>query len=133
LAWQVMTNEPYRSARRAFWILDNGSDHRGQASIARLQRRWGNLILAHTPLHASWRNQAELYHSIIQRKTLSPNELTDTVEVARTLNQFGRHYNQIAKPFDWNFTRQDLAELVDRLDNESSRDPPANSRPDHQP
>ena len=27
---QVMSQEPYRSARRVFWIVDNGSSHRGQ-------------------------------------------------------------------------------------------------------
>jgi len=101
LVWQVMTKEPYRSARRVFWIVDNGSDHRGTASIKRLQKRWRNLILVHTPVHASWLNQAEIYHSIIQRKVLAPNDFTDTAEVARTLNEFERHYNQIAKPFAW--------------------------------
>jgi hypothetical protein len=30
LVWQVMTKEPYASARRVFWILDNGSSHRGK-------------------------------------------------------------------------------------------------------
>jgi hypothetical protein len=45
LVWQVMTKEPYRSAPRVFWIVDNGSDHRGQKSIDRLQGRWPNLIL----------------------------------------------------------------------------------------
>lgn len=107
-----MIKEPYRSARRVFWVLDNGSDHRGQASIDRLQGRWRNLILVHLPIHASWLNQVEIYHSIIQRKVLDPNDFTDTAEVARTLNQFERRYSQIAKPFDWNFTRQDLAEVV---------------------
>jgi DDE superfamily endonuclease len=112
LVWQVMTKEPYRSARRVFWIVDNGSDHRGQASIDRLQGRWRNLILIHTPVHASWLNQAEIYHSIIQRKVLAPNDFADTTELARTLNQFEHHYNQIAKPFDWNFTRQHVADLA---------------------
>jgi hypothetical protein len=124
LVWQVMTKEPYRSARRVFWIVDNGSDHRGKASIKRLQGRWRNLILIHTPVHASWLNQAEIYHSIIQRKVLQPNAFTDTAQVARTLNEFEHHYNQIARPFDWTFTRQDLADLLERLDNEDSRDPP---------
>ena len=55
---------------------------------------------------------------------LAPNDFNDTAELARTLNQFERHYNQIAKPFEWNFTRQDLADLLDRLDNQPSRDPP---------
>src|SRR5207244_2525436 len=108
LVWQVMTKEPYASARRVFWIVDNGSDHRGQRSVERLQRRWPNLILVHTPVHASWLNQAEIYHSIIQRKVLAPNDFADTAEVARTLNAFERHYNEVAAPFEWNFTRQDL-------------------------
>ena len=66
-------------------------------------------------------NQVEIYHSIIQRKVLAPNDFTDTAEVARTLNEFEHHYNQIAKPFDWKFTRGDLADLLDRR----QRDPPS--------
>jgi hypothetical protein len=116
LVWQVMTKEPYRSARRVFWIVDNGSDHRGNASIKRLQGRWPNVILVHLPAHASWLNQVEIYHSIIQRKVLAPNDFHDTAELARTLNAFERHYNQIAEPFDWKFTRDDLIELVHRLE-----------------
>ncbi len=54
LVWQVMRKEPYRSARRVFWIVDNGSDHRGNASIKRLQKRWRNLTLVHLPVHTSW-------------------------------------------------------------------------------
>jgi hypothetical protein len=115
LVWQVMTKEPYASARRVFWIVDNGSDHRGQRSIERLQGRWRNLILVHLPIHASWLNQVEIYHSIIQRKLLDPNDFESTAEIARALNDFERHYNEIAQPFDWNLTRQDLAELLDRL------------------
>ena len=125
LVHQVMTKEPYRSARRVFWIVDNGSDHRGKASIKRLQGRWPNLILVHTPVHASWLNQVEIYHSIIQRKVLAPNDFHDTAEVARTLNQFERHYNQIAEPFEWNFSREKLAALLARLDQEPSEDQPA--------
>ena len=29
---QVMMTEPYASADRVFWIVDNGSSHRGQAA-----------------------------------------------------------------------------------------------------
>ena len=116
LVWQVMTKEPYRSAPRVFWIVDNGSDHRGQKAIDRLQGRWPNLILVHTPVHGSWLNQVEIYHSIIQRKLLDPNDFDNTAALARALNQFEHRYNQIAEPFDWSFTRQDLTELLDRLD-----------------
>jgi len=122
LVWQVMTKEPYASARRVFWIVDNGSDHRGQASIDRLEGRWRALTLVHLPVHASWLNQVEIYHSIIQRKLLDPNDFEDTAEIARALNEFERRYNEIAQPFDWSFTRQDLAELIDRL-SEQARKP----------
>lgn len=115
LVWQVMTKEPYASARRVFWIVDNGSDHRGKKSIKRLQGRWPNLILVHLPVHASWLNQVEIYHSIIQRKLLDPNDFDSTAQLARALNDFGRRYNEIAEPFDWTFTREDLANLLARL------------------
>jgi hypothetical protein len=123
LVRQVMTKEPYASAPRVFWIVDNGSDHRGQKSIDRLQGRWRNLILVHTPVHASWLNQAEIYHSIIQRKLLDPNDFESTAKLARALNDFERHYNQVAEPFEWNFTRQDLAALLDRLNEQQHAQP----------
>jgi len=122
LVRQVMTKEPYRSARRVFWIVDNGSDHRGQKAVDRLQGRWPNLILVHTPVHGSWLNQVEIYHSILQRKLLDPNDFPDTATLARALNDFERYYDEIAEPFNWNFTRADLAALMDRLD---ERDRPA--------
>lgn len=115
---QFMGIEPYRSAQRVFVIVDNGSAHRGQRSIDRLQGAWPNLILVHTPVHASWVNQAEIYLSVVQRKALTPNDFPDLDAVEQRLHDFARHYEQIAKPFDWKFTRQDLNQLLDRLDND---------------
>ena len=74
LVEQVMSSEPYASARTVFWIVDNGSSHAGKASIQRLEGAWENLRLIHLPIHASWLNQIELYFSIVQRKALTPNE-----------------------------------------------------------
>jgi hypothetical protein len=113
---QVMTTEPYRSARRVFWIVDNGSSHRGQASIDRLESAWENLTLVHLPVHASWLNQIEIYFSIMQRKVLTPNDFIDLAEVERRLLGFQRRYEQTAVPFDWRFTRADLHDLLRRLD-----------------
>jgi hypothetical protein len=115
LVCQVMSKEPYASARRVFWIVDNGSCHRGRKAVERLERRWRNLVLVHLPLHASWLNQIEIFFSIVQRKVLEPNDLQDVPEVARTLNAFERHWNEIAEPFQWDFTRDDLANLIERL------------------
>ena len=115
-----MTKEPYASARRVFWVVDNGSAHRGERSIERLEGRWPNLRLIHLPIHASWLNQVEIYFSIIQRKVLQPNDFSDLGVLARTLNEFERHWDEVAEPFDWQFTRDDLAALMERL---SSHEP----------
>ena len=116
LVEQVMTGEPYASARRVFWIVDNGSSHRGQASVDRLQGAWSNLTLVHLPVHASWLNQIEIYFSIVQRKVLTPNDFLDLVEVQRRLVGFQLRYEHTAVPFDWRFTRADLDDLLRRLD-----------------
>ena len=47
LVAQVMTTEPYASADRVFWIVDNGSSHRGQASIDRMTKAWPTAHLIH--------------------------------------------------------------------------------------
>jgi hypothetical protein len=116
LVAQVMTQEPYRSARRVFWIVDNGSAHRGDRAIARLQAAWPTLVLVHTPVHASWLNQIEIYFSIVQRKVLTPNAFTSLAAVEDRLLRFQDHYEAIAQPFEWRFTRYDLLALLNRLD-----------------
>jgi len=54
---QVMTQQPYATAERVFWVVDNGSSHRGQKAVDRLAARYPNAIIVHTPVHASWLNQ----------------------------------------------------------------------------
>ena len=104
----VMSQEPYRSARRVFWIVDNGSSHRGERSADELRARHPRLVVVHTPVHASWLNQIEIYFSIIQRKVLTPNDCTSLGELADRIIQFGKRYSALGKPFAWRFTRQDL-------------------------
>jgi hypothetical protein len=118
---QFMSVEPYSKARRVFVIVDNGSAHRGKKSIKRLQGRYKNLILVHTPVHASWLNQAEIYFSIVQRKVLTPNDFADLDTLHERLLAFGRRYEQIATPFQWKFTRQDLDRVAYRLDQPASK------------
>src|SRR5215218_4348042 len=77
LVEQFMSTEPYSKAQRVFVIVDNGSAHRGQRSIDRLRGAWPNPILVHTPVHARWLNQAEIYFSVVQRKILTPNDSAD--------------------------------------------------------
>jgi len=115
LVAQVMGQDPYRQARRVFWIVDNGSSHRGEASVQRLQSRYPHLRLVHGPVHASWLNQIEIYFSIIQRKVLTPNDFSSLADLADRLYRFERHYETIARPFQWKFTRADLTKLVEKF------------------
>jgi transposase len=117
LVTQVMTQEPYKSADRVFWIVDNGSSHRGRKAIDRLAEQYPNAVMVHTPVHASWLNQIEIYFSIVQRKVLSPNDFADLDLVVDRLATFETRYNQTARPFKWKFTTTDLTELLARLDN----------------
>ncbi len=116
LVAQVMTQPPYRDARRVFWIVDNGSSHRGAACLRRLQAAYPTLIPVHSPVHASWLNQIEIYFSIVQRKVLTPNDFTSLTEAEVRLLGFQEYYQTIARPFAWHFTRADLTDLLKRLD-----------------
>jgi hypothetical protein len=115
LVKQVMSSEPYASARRVFWIVDNGSSHAGQRSIDRLENAHPNARLIHLPVHASWLNQIEIYFSILQRKALTPNDFEDLHALAARITAFEEHYRQIAQPFEWTFTRAKLDALLARL------------------
>ena len=116
LVEDVMSKEPYCSARRVFWIVDNGSLHRGQSSIERIETKWPNVLLVHTPIHASWSNQIEIYFSIVQRKVLIPNDFSSLAELEEAVINFQNRYEKIAKPFERKYTKNDLSELMKKLD-----------------
>ena len=115
LMGQVMAQPPYKDAPRVFVIVDNGSDHRGQAAINRLRDAHPNAIMIHTPVHASWLNQVEIVFSIVQKKVLTPNDFASLDELSGTLLAFTSRYNQTARPFNWKFTAADLAGLLERI------------------
>ena len=111
----VMQQEPYRSARRVFWITDNGSSHRGESSVQRLSEWYPNAVQIHTPVHASWLNQVEIYFSVLQRKVLTPNDFPDLESLKTSIFQFQTLYNQIAKPFKWKYTKDDLKKTLQKI------------------
>jgi hypothetical protein len=91
-----------------FWIVDNGSSHRGQRAADELQLRHPRIVIVHTPVHASWLNQIELYFSILQRKVLTPNDLDGLTDLIARIHAFGARYSALSKLFSWTFTRQEL-------------------------
>jgi hypothetical protein len=135
LAEKVMTQEPYASAKRVFWVVDNGSSHRGQAAIDRLAKRFPNAVMVHTPVHASWLNQVEIFFSIVQRKVVTPNDFTSLDQVEDRLTAFERRYNATARPFRWKFTPADLEDLMARIERHEQKESNLQQPPDcdHQP
>ena len=95
-----------------FWVVDNGSSHRGQKAIDRLAEQFPNAVMVHTPVHASWLNQMEIFFSIIQRKVLSPNDFTDLDDVITASPTSKTATTRPPDPFKWKFTTTDLADFL---------------------
>ena len=110
----VLKQKTYEDAMRIFFIVDNGSSHRGQASVERMGRHDKRIILVHTPIHASWLNQVEIYFSIIQRKVLTPNDFATLDAVHARLALYEELSNRTPRPFAWKFTRQDMLDWLKR-------------------
>ena len=117
LVEQIMSAQPYACADNVYLIFDNGSSHRGQASIDRVHQRWPTCQLIHLPTHASWLNQIEFYFSILARKLLTPTDFDDLDTLAPAVLAFQGHYQQIAAPFEWKFTRDDLHRVLTKTPN----------------
>ena len=116
LVKQVLAEEPYRSSERLFWIVDNGSSHRGAAAKKRLGQVDSRIMLVHTPVHASWLNQVEIYFSIMQRKVLTPNDVADLEAIRLRLALYEELSNQHPTPFQWKFDRAKLTALFVKLE-----------------
>ena len=122
LVQQVMGHPEYRAPYgrgdlrgRVFWVVDNGSSHRGEASVKRLSQAYPNAVLVHTPVNASWLNQVEVYFSLLQRKVLTPNDSADLRELELRIRLYEELTNREPRPFDWKFTKYDLFDLLQGL------------------
>jgi hypothetical protein len=122
LVEQVREHPEYRTPfgrsngrSRVFWVVDNGSSHRGEASVQRMSKAYPNAIVVPTPVHASWLNQVEIYFSLLQRKILTPNDSFSLQELEWRIKLYEELTNQQPKPFDWKFTKYDLFNLLQRL------------------
>ena len=95
------------------WIMVRriGSRRRWSGCVGVVDKR---IILVHTPVHASWLNQVEIYFSIIQRKVLTPNDFATLDAVRLRLALYEQLSNRTPRPFAWKFTRQDLLNWLKR-------------------
>lgn len=122
LMGEVMARPEYKNAPRVFVIVDNGSDHRGKAAADRLRRAHPNAVMIHTPVHASWLNQVEIFFSVIQKKVVSPNNFPSLEKLSETLLAFVDRYNRTAEPFSWKYTADDLKDLLRRISEHKKQD-----------
>jgi len=121
LVGTVMSRPPYATARRVFWVVDNGTIHRGARAVERLKAQWPQLVLVHLPVHASWLNQIEIYFSVLQRKALTPDDFANRAALEERVMGFQDHYQQVAAPFEWHFTRDDLHRLLARCQQQQAQ------------
>ncbi len=111
----VMTQPPYQTADRAFWVVDGGGAHHRSTFPARLSGMYPNAVAVLLPVHASWLNQVELYFSIVQRKVLTPLDVADAPALTNRLLNFQDYYAEVAQPFTWKFTSVDLKKRLEAL------------------
>ena len=91
-------------------VLDNGSSH-----VSKKTKRWladpereGRFVVHHTPTHASWLNQIELFFSILGRRLLRSGEFASVDELIAKIVAFIEDYNRKAKPFKWTYEGKPL-------------------------
>lgn len=111
----VMSQAPYHTAARVFWIVDGGCAHHRNTFPTRLRSMYANAVAVSLPVHASWLNQIELYFSIVQRKVLTPLDVADKATLTKRLLDFQDYYQPVAKPFSWKFTADDLKKRLEAV------------------
>jgi len=94
--------------RQVYVIWDNLNLHYDgrDSRWTRFNREHGaRFHFIHTPLHASWVNQVEVWFSILQRRVLRYGSFESVKALADDVLGFIRHWNRAeAHPFRWTFT-----------------------------
>jgi transposase len=89
-------------ARHIYLIMDNGSSH-----VSKATKKWlaahPRFTVCHTPAHASWLNQVELFFSILTRRLLRRGEFASRQDLADKIMNFIEVYDRTAKPFRWTY------------------------------
>jgi len=129
LVEQVMTQEPYVSADGVFWVVNNGSSHRGQKGIDRVAEQFPNAVMVHTPVHASWLNQVKVYLSIIQRKALSPPRLHRPRHCRATPHPIRGQLHRSGQTPQMEVHHQRPCALLERLDRQREAQTPGDADP----
>jgi transposase len=89
---------------QVYIIWDNLNIHHGPRWEAFNERHGGRFHFVHTPLHASWVNQIEVWFSILARRVLKHASFRSTDALTARVLAFIKHWNNVeAHPFRWKF------------------------------
>jgi hypothetical protein len=115
LVEEVMEHPICSSADRVFWITDNGTAHHPNTFTGWLKKQYENVEGLHLPTGASWLNQIELYFSVLTRKALTGGSFDSVVDLMHQIAGFEVLWNAVPEPFEWTYTTDDLARLLEKL------------------
>jgi transposase len=88
-------------------IADNFAAHK-TAKVAEFLEANPRVHIHHTPTHASWLNQVELFFSILERRLLRRGEFDSVDDLAQKVIAFINDYNRRAAPFRWTYDGKPL-------------------------
>lgn len=85
-------------------VWDNLNVHCGGVWERFNERHAGRFHFIHTPKHASWMNQVEIWFSILHRRILKYGDFPTVEAMIECIVGFIRHWNRLeAHPFRWTF------------------------------
>jgi len=85
-------------------VWDNLNIHHGERWVEFNRRHGGRFRFLHTPIHASWVNQVEIWFGILSRRILKHGSFPTAKELVRAVEGFVKHWNKHeAHPFRWTF------------------------------
>lgn len=103
-----------RGVQTVALIVDNGTTHAPKQLERWLREQsaahgWGvTFQLYWLPPNASWRDQIEIWFSLLQRKRLEPKHFSSTDALEQAIADFSTYYKQTAKPINWTYTVEQL-------------------------
>ena len=115
LVENVMDQPICQQADRIFWIVDGGSAHHPATFPQWITQRYPTVECLHLPTGASWLNQIELYFSVLSRKALIGESFSSVDAVEGRIAGFEALWNSEPEPFNWTYTRHDLARRCETL------------------
>ncbi|MFK0022843.1 IS630 family transposase [Streptomyces sp. NPDC090798] len=96
-------NESIPAGTSIHLVIDNGSSHVAKKTKARLATR-PRFNIHHTPKHASWLNQVDLFFSTLTRRLLRRGQFASRDELAAAIDTFVLAYDEHdAKASRWTY------------------------------